>query len=306
MLDKVSFEKAVNYIRREARPLEKSLLEHQFFSGSPKAALDELKKFQNPDGGFGKALEPDCRMSQSSVLATTFALDILVALKTTADNPILKSAAAYLNSTLDRQNLIWRFLPHVQENYPRAPWWAQDNLSATFNNFIENPRVKICSYGFKYPALFDKDLMDTLLSTILNHMATRTDIASVHDLLCYMALECTTELPEKAQKLIHNKVGTMIEASVETDPENWKEYCLKPLQLIKSPESPYLSLISEAVEQNLAYEANNQTDGGNWLPNWSWAGQFPKDWEKAKAEWSGYVTLENLKIFKSFDPELGH
>ena len=39
--------------------------------------LDELRKFQNNDGGFGHGLEPDWRSSESSALCTSIAFQIM-------------------------------------------------------------------------------------------------------------------------------------------------------------------------------------------------------------------------------------
>ena len=66
--------KAKQYITTNARPLDKALFEFEFNNGSPQTVLDILKTYQNDDGGFGNALESDLRMNESSVLATTVAL----------------------------------------------------------------------------------------------------------------------------------------------------------------------------------------------------------------------------------------
>lgn len=303
MLTKKSFGNAVEYIRNEGRALEVSLLEHEFFKGTETAVLAELKKFQNADGGFGNALEPDYRAADSSVLCTTFAMDIIYGLDTPSNNEMLTSATNYLSAVMDEEKLVWRFLPEIEDNYPRAPWWSQENLAATFNNFIENPRVKICSYGFCYPELFDKETINKLVSQILKHIETRSDKASVDELLCYMTLEKTEDLPESAQKILYEKICKMIPESIETDENKWGDYGLKPVQLIKSPDSQFRTLIPELVKMNLQYELEQQTEEGCWLPNWDWAGLFPDSWATAKQEWSGVLTLEKLKLFRAFAEE---
>jgi hypothetical protein len=37
-----------------------------------------------------------------------------------------------------------------------------------------------------------------------------------------------------------------------------------------------------------------------WGITWSW-GQFEEEWETAKEEWRGWLTLEYLRILRSFD-----
>ena len=51
--------KAIKYITENARPLELAVFRYFFEEGSNKDVIDELSRFQNADGGFGHALEPD-------------------------------------------------------------------------------------------------------------------------------------------------------------------------------------------------------------------------------------------------------
>ena len=47
------------FLIRTARPLERALFYYRFENGPTEAILDALASFLNPDGGFGRALEPD-------------------------------------------------------------------------------------------------------------------------------------------------------------------------------------------------------------------------------------------------------
>lgn len=55
------YDLARNFPKNHARKLDLALSEHEFESGTMDAVLKELKKYQNDDGGFGNALEPDLR-----------------------------------------------------------------------------------------------------------------------------------------------------------------------------------------------------------------------------------------------------
>jgi len=76
-LSKNCFDKAKTYILTQGRPLEQALYRYHFDGGLKEQILVELGGFQNSNGGFGNALEPDLRAPESSALRTTFALDIL-------------------------------------------------------------------------------------------------------------------------------------------------------------------------------------------------------------------------------------
>ena len=75
-LSKESFKKALKWIKQNARPLEKARLRFYFENDAVDEVKTELEKFQNTDGGFGHALEPDLRTPNSSVLATSLAYQI--------------------------------------------------------------------------------------------------------------------------------------------------------------------------------------------------------------------------------------
>src|SRR3989344_3461098 len=70
--------KAGEYIKKNCRPLEKARFGYLFEGNNiPGAIVEELKKFQNPDGGFGHSLESDFLLPDSSPMATTIAFQFL-------------------------------------------------------------------------------------------------------------------------------------------------------------------------------------------------------------------------------------
>ena len=69
-LTKDGFDRAKNFIQTQGRPLEQALFKLEFENGSVDDVLIQLGEYQNPDGGFGNALEPDVRTPTSSALRT--------------------------------------------------------------------------------------------------------------------------------------------------------------------------------------------------------------------------------------------
>ena len=65
MLSPNGFTRARNFLQLHARPLEKAFFSLAFEAGSVDPVLTELQKYQNADGGFGLALEPDLRTPKS-------------------------------------------------------------------------------------------------------------------------------------------------------------------------------------------------------------------------------------------------
>ncbi len=68
------FQAGVAFVQATARDVDKALLAYHLQDGPATAVLDALTSYQNPDGGFGRALEPDFRLDASSPMATSVAL----------------------------------------------------------------------------------------------------------------------------------------------------------------------------------------------------------------------------------------
>lgn len=72
-----TYQKARTFIYRNARPLDIARWQYHFEGGSKKAVLTALAVYQNEDGGFGHALEPDCWNPNSAPIQTWTATEIL-------------------------------------------------------------------------------------------------------------------------------------------------------------------------------------------------------------------------------------
>ena len=70
----MNFEKAANFIWENGRLLERRLFEYFFLGGSKNGVLNAINAYQNEDGGFGHAMEPDLRTPDSQPLFVEFAL----------------------------------------------------------------------------------------------------------------------------------------------------------------------------------------------------------------------------------------
>src|SRR5438477_10688623 len=99
-----------SYLQAHARKLDLYLYEHLFEDASAQPVLNELAAYQNADGGFGKALEPDLRSPDSSALATTVAFQYLSQITVDADELVGK-AIHYLLDDYDDTKKRWINIP---------------------------------------------------------------------------------------------------------------------------------------------------------------------------------------------------
>ncbi len=96
------------------------------------------------------------------------------------------------------------------------------------------------------------------------------------------------------------KVTKIVQACVETNPTKWGEYSLQPHQVAKSPDSFYAKKYNESIILNLNWLEDQQDPQGYWMPTWSW-GQFESEWELAREEWKGVLTLDYLRVLRAYN-----
>lgn len=96
----MNFNKAKEFIYKNARPLDCARWQYLFENGSRENVLNFLAAYQNEDGGFGHALEADCWNPDSSPVQTWAAIQIIreVDLKE-KEHPIILGILRYLENT---------------------------------------------------------------------------------------------------------------------------------------------------------------------------------------------------------------
>ena len=173
-LDRSAFERAREFLVTQARSLECALFMHRFEGAAVEGVLAELARFQNQDGGFGQALEPDLRTPSSSALATAIGLRMLRELGCSADHPMVRNVVAYLIATHDDDTQVWRVAPPDANAFPHAPWWHDEDGSLTrlFNDFRIIPRALILSSLHHYLTLVPADWLDEVTRETVKHIET--------------------------------------------------------------------------------------------------------------------------------------
>lgn len=286
MLRWEAFEASRQFIETTARPLEIARFRHAFAGGSVEAVFDALRRYQNSDGGFGHALEPDFRAKESSALCTSIAFQVLRSNHAKPDQAFISRGIHFFLETLDRAEGHWRIIPTLAEQSPHAPWWHQAGREEAFNCFSLNPSAEILGYLYDYQELIPRDILSLLSSRVLGHLSDLQEI-EMHDLLCCLRLLQTEALPEEVRELLKRKLAVLIPRIVACSPAEWSGYSLRPLQVVDSPVSPFMPELIEAVAANLDYEISSQDKDGAWTPTWTWGDAYPEDWKIARREWAG-------------------
>ena len=296
-LSRQNFDCAAQFLQISARPLEQALFRFHFADGTAVDVLRELAAFQNPDGGFGRALEMDMRTPDSSAIATTHALQTAREIGLASDHGLVRRTLDYLRATCDAGTYVWPIIPATANNAPHSPWWTTKNIAESWNHFRANPTAEIAGYLFLFGTPTDEVWRQQVLRGALDYLAAQPDKMNMHELLCFVRLAEMVELKEASRQ----KLARAVAATVERDQARWPKYGLRPLSVVKSPQSPYYAALRDAVEANLDYLIREQTADGSWVPTWSWADEFPDVWPVAKREWQGVLTLDALKTLRAFE-----
>ncbi|WP_188456350.1 hypothetical protein [Virgibacillus oceani] len=299
-LSREQFNLAKNFIKTQARYIDKALFDFHFESGDPEEVAKELKKFQNNDGGFGNAIEPDFRLPNSSPMATTIGMQYAKEINLHTDHAIVNQAINYLLTNYDEDERRWHAVPKEVNEFAHAPWWHFDiekNRCGVEDTWA-NPSAEIASYFNLYNSLVSKDFLDMINLLALDELTELPEQIEMHDFACYQRL-LDTAPPSIAETILQCLEKSV--AITNFDKSKWSDYGITPLHVCLSPDSPFYKFVKEEMEENLDYVINNFTSEGSWNPNWSWFGQYDEEWNHAKNEWKGYITLRNLLTLRSFD-----
>jgi hypothetical protein len=300
------FNRARDFLLSEARPLEKATYELEFEEGSVDEVLTQLAKFQNPDGGFGMALEPDIRTTTSSALCTEMGLRYMAEMNISADNPMVGAAISYLLESFSEDAQVWRVVPQDANEYPHAPWWHDEigSLARTFDDFLVIPRAGILALLYCYAELVPADWLAVLTETTvgdIEQMETEKFGGGGDTLVYALRLAEAPGLAINFKTSLVTHLRDVADQIVARDPRAWSGYAAPPLKLSPTPDTLFADLLMDDLQVHLDYVIEHQTQAGNWEPTWHWGEFYPKEWEQAKQEWCGILTLDMLISLRAFE-----
>jgi hypothetical protein len=298
MLTPASFSNAQEFLLQRARPLERALFRFHFENAPAGEVRQALAAFQNEDGGFGRALEPDFRLPASSALATSLALKYLREAGLPARDPLVGAALCWTQAAFDHGLDRWPAVPGAVNDWPHAPWWIWSGPGQP--GFTANPSVEFVAHLWRYREAVDATFLSEITARAEELVHRLPDRPEMHDLLCVIHLAETPSVPAVLRNQAANYVRQTGPVIVAREPEAWIGYGVKPLALAPRADSLLAPLLCGPVSANLEFEILRQGADGAWAPNWSWGGLFPQDWPEAELEWKGVLTLQTLLTLRSY------
>ena len=293
-LTKDTVEASSRYIMNNARYLEKVLFGHYFESESPEKVIKALKMYQNKDGGYGNGLEPDFRLPNSSPMATSVALQLLDEFSEHPEAQVqIEAAINYLESTFNSEIMGWEATSKHVNLYPHAPWWKYQKTSDTINL---NPSAELLGYLIAYKRYL-KSLDSELLTRLYVEAINDATQIEEHELYCIIRLYY--KLDEINQLKILDRIKRAYDELVNININEWGSYVPYPLKFIELTQGNLFDVQESILEANIEYLIDLLDKHGYIPPTWTW-GCYESEWEIAKREWTGILTLKHLRLLRKY------
>ena len=300
-LSKTLFNEISTYMNIGARPLERAIFNYYFNDSSSDDILDSLEAFQNLDGGFGKGIEPDFKLLDSSPMATSIGLRHLSTIdKSDRAQKMIGKAINYLETTFDVDRNGWYSVNDNVNNYPHAPWWEfRNDINMTVIDYSwGNPTAELIGYLYKYKKYLNKLDVYSLINYAITNLNKVTEFKSEHEIFCYISMY--NSLDEEFYSQIDNTLKLAVSQLVNTNQAEWINYVPTPLKFIDIDSKNFFGIEDKLIEQNLDYLVDKFEEKGKILPNWQWD-KYLEQWEIAKNEWTGILTLKALLSLLKFN-----
>lgn len=298
-----AFERARTFIYRSARPLDLARWQFHFEGGSREAVLTALAAYQNEDGGFGHAIEPDFWNPNSTPIGTWAAACILREIgMEEVSHPVFAGLLRYLDSGADFSAEHDQWLNAVPSNndHPHAVWWEwTDN-----ENFRYNPSAMLGGFIVRYAeresGLYEKGvrIVKEAAQWLEQNTVLQDDILN-----CYAELyRCLIETDVNAVDMawFGALVIERVNGCICREPERWfTDYVPKPSVFIDGPDSPFYAGNEELVQTECRLILEQQQPDGAWPVTWRWWNDY-KEFEIAANWWKSHFIIGNIRYLKSF------
>jgi hypothetical protein len=279
------FNAAAAFVAASARVLDRRRFQRLFEHGPATAVRDAVAAYRNDDGGFGHALEPDCRAPGSQPAAAEMALRIMN--ETDAwDEDLVLGACDWLAAVAPAEGGA-AFVEATLDGWPHAPWWIPEEghpASLIATGMIAGT---LHARGVRYPWL------DGATEVMWNRIGKLTEPGGYE---MFGVLAFLQHVPDRDRaREVFGRVGPLIleRNLVALDPEAPGEVH-GVLDFAPEPDSLARALFDDAtVQAHLDHLARAQRDDGGWTFNWpAWS-------PAAERDCRGFLTVDALRLLRA-------
>ena len=301
-----AYESARTFIYRHARPLDLARWQYHFEGGSREAVLRALSRYQNADGGFGHALEPDCWNPDSAPVQTCRAVELLQEIDfDDATHPIAQGMLRHLASGEHFRDGQWLYSIPTNDDHPHAIWWSYDPNAAP----DYNPTAALAGFLLRFSApdspLHERG--DSIARQAVSAYLATPDRFEMHAVRCYMTLLNALEslpTPPVDPAPLKSALAAHIAALVAGSMERWRtDYVCTPSWFLDRRDSFLAAPLREAAEAECRMLLETQLPDGAWSIPWHWALDYPEQWPISKCWWRANGVIQNLLFLREFAPQ---
>lgn len=291
-MNQTILEKAKLFIYKNGRLLDRRRFEYFFENGSKEAVIAALAAYQNEDGGFGNALEPDIRCPHSQPVATEVALKVMDEIGY-FDQEIIRGVVRYLQKiTVPTGGFPLAF--RELNDYPHAPWWTvSDDHMANIN-----PTGQIIGLLLKQHTVtdfYEEEWFRRTLQYLWDYVGHEQP-SGFHDGVQWISFLEHVQDRSKAEAVLVSKVDPWLDKpnTIERNPTA-EGYVHKVLDWAPSRESYAAKFVSEEeLQSHLSHLVKQQEADGGWPISW------PEVSPGSGMEWRGWMTVDRLKTLQSY------
>ena len=306
-LSKKDFDDINLWVYRNARQIELTLWQYEFENGSGEAVLSALSNYQNDDGGFGNALEPDCWNPDSSPYTTLNAISKLNTVNFSDTNhPIMKGIIKFLESGKHCIDNGWLFNIPTNNDYAHAPWWTYDPKANEYEHTGVTAGIVcyVLQFADKNTELYRRacGFADKLLAKF-REPSNKGDMGLTGYCMLLEKIK-HLELTDRFDiSYLSSALKMHIDDAIVRDASQWANYSVRPSQFISSPDSPYYIGNEDIIEEELDYLVDTKPDGDVWGITWQWwdnYAKYPKEFAIAENWWKADLAIDRLKLLRNF------
>jgi len=290
-----------SHMKKNARELERALYDYYFHHEDVSCIIEPLKFYQNEDGGFGKGIEPDFWLRDSSPMATSIGLKYLRLVDHLVEGKeMIKRAVNYLENSYDEERKGWLCVPESVNDYPHAPWWTFDkdkNMTIIDQNW-GNPSAELIGYLYLYKKYVEKLNVQEMIDQAIHHYNDSSDYESEHEVYCYIRLYNNIDKQNKIK--LEAQLKHAINNLINPKMEEWVSYVPMPLNFVEEDSENLFDMKIKDITANLNFFVELLEEKEQIEPAWMW-NDYLESWQEAKKQWTGILTLETMLKLRKFD-----
>lgn len=302
-MKKVKLNQISNWIHKNARELEIAIWKYHFEKGNQQDVVNALLYYQNEDGGFGNAVDPDNWNVNSLPYATLFVINILKDIEFfDMQHQIYLGIKKYLDNESSFPNW-WTFTVPTNKDYPHADYY---NFNENYNKTESTGIIlEFCSFIIEY---HKESKIYSVVKELINNLVEMLYSDNLGDMgpTGYIKLINTMkkvnfegydydEMELRLKELVNN--------SIQQDTEQWPFYGYRPSDYIKSKDSIFYQDNKAIVEVELEFLFDTLPTNDVWPISWSWFDnneKYPKESAISGNWWKAVKAIERAKFLKNF------